>query len=164
MSPYSLFDVSLSLLFRCFILFFYRCAHAQWRFQPPNMSPYCAFWNNGAQIVLRALYYDVIITSMTHCLQYRKFRQISTMAERKFRNQRFEHIPEMKYPSEEKKKNIYHTKNTIKQIWKRSGPFGLIWRRVTVTLMFGLKLFLNEALEGFWAGARKQKSDGGNSR
>ena len=26
--------------------------------------------------------------------------------------------------------------------------------------MFGLKLFLNEALEGFWSGARKQKSDG----
>ena len=30
---------------------------------------YCAFCNNGAQIGLRALYCDVIITPKAHCLQ-----------------------------------------------------------------------------------------------
>ena len=92
---------------------------------------------------------------------YRKFRQISTMAERKGfpKSEIWTHSRD-EISERKKKKNIYHTKNTIKQIWKRSGPFGLIWRKVTITLMFGSKLFLNEALEGFWSGARKQKSDG----
>ena len=73
---------------------------------------------------------------------YRKFRQISTMAERKGFPKSEIWTPFQRWNIREKKKNIYHTKNTIKQIWKWSGPFGLIWRKVTITLMFGLKLFL----------------------
>ena len=55
---------------------------------------------------LRALYYDVIITSMTHCLQCIEnfVKSAQWLKEKDFRSQRFEHIPEMKYPREEKKK------------------------------------------------------------
>ena len=107
---------------------------------------------------LRALYYDVIITC--HDTSKISSNQHNGWKKRISGVRDLNTIPEMIYQREREKKNIYHTKNTIKQIWKRSGPFGLIWRKVTITLMFGLKLFLNEALEGFWSGAQKQKSDG----
>ena len=69
MSPYSLFDVSLSLLFRCFVLFFLSlcaCAVAISTTEYESVLRVLKQWSADR---LRALYYDVIITSMTHCLQ-----------------------------------------------------------------------------------------------
>ena len=166
-------------MFRCRCCFdvlyciFYRCAHAQWRFQPPNMSPYYAFWSNIARFetmerrsFARTLLWRNIHIHDTLLAVYRKFRQISTMAELKekdFRSQRFEHHSRDEISERKRKKTSTTPKiqlNKFESGQGLSGLFGLIWRKVTITLMFGLKLFLNEALEGFWSGARKQKSDG----
>ena len=100
---------------------------------------------------------------MTHCLQCIEHfvKSAQWLKEKDFRSQRFEHIPEMKYPREKRKKTSTTPKIQllVNKFESGQGLFGLIWRKVTITLMFGLKLFLNEALEGFCMVGRSEAEE-----
>ena len=106
MSPYSLFDVSLSLLFRCFVLFVFSlcaCAVAISTTEYESVLRVLKQWSADR---LRALYYDVIITSMTHCLQCIEnfVKSAQWLKEKDFWSQRFEHHSRDEISERERKK------------------------------------------------------------